>query len=851
MRLTGTVKGSADGLPVENVIVRLVDMQMRMRHYAFTDSLGGYAIAVSDTTGLQGASLAFSCIGYKDQSMAVDWQRWRTAANVELEPSPFQMKEVTVRANPLIMRGDTLRYNLASFLGKGDVSLEDGLRRLPGVEVSESGAISYMGKNISHFYIEGLDMLGGRYSLATRNIPAQLTQSVEVLRNHNDRKIDKDEESDDVAINIRLDKKAKFRPFGQTQLGAGWREDDPLYALGLTAMLFTDKFQTICSAKYSNDRNFASYEMTDHLRRSDVSTLASEVVSRFATGSPPRGEYLYQRNGMATLNAIEKLDTARTVRANIGYTYENRHSSSSVSTTYYAGGAGVSLIEWGNPHTRLHRPTAELNYRCDKPNLFVQNALSFSAQIEKNDNPVTQQTEGQQSEVSQHRSANGFNLSNRFNGSFRIGKHKWNFLSENTLERTPSVRATFALPSEDGTATEPLVQTAQSTTFKTKESTQATLQLSSTLRLSIPLVLDAKYDFIETQRSSDAAANRINGWQVSPSVSSSIDYRSRNKKLYAAASASLRLLSMNYHPRSSDNVSLCNVYLEPTGTLKYTFSPNSDIAFHTQLTHDEGDILDLLTNQVQTDYRSTSAASGIIGKTRQWSSRISYRLALPLQFFTFRTEASWNQGKRNTLSSQYVDGTQLSSSQLFADSHTRSARFSADASKNLISLGSKLQAGGSLYWNSREMLDQANRVTTYGSGFSFYGELTISPIRQLELGYRAVFQKSFMRYSGEHSNTRSLSHNGHISFFPTDVLELRTDFNHIHQQLTTGSFKNFALFDASAQWKISKKVVTKLTLLNLLDTRHYITTHLDGVNTYTYSYDLCGRSAMLTLTLHR
>ena len=92
--------------------------------------------------------------------------------DVQLTPKSIFLKEVNVKANPLRQRGDTLSHNLASFLGKGDVTLEDGLKRLPGVDVSQNGGISYMGKPISQFNIEGMDLLGGKYNLATRNIPA-------------------------------------------------------------------------------------------------------------------------------------------------------------------------------------------------------------------------------------------------------------------------------------------------------------------------------------------------------------------------------------------------------------------------------------------------------------------------------------------------------------------------------------------------------------------------------------------------------------------------------------------------------------------------------------------------------
>ena len=224
-----------------------------------------------------------------------------------------------MKADPLRQRGDTLSHNLASFLGKGDVTLEDGLKRLPGVDVSKSGGISYMGKPISQFNIEGLDMLGGKYNLATRNIPADYVTQVEIVRNHHSRRVEKDVPSNEVSMNIKLSKKAKLKPFGQEEAGIGVAPHsapegatiDPQHGnvspsgdergalralLGLTGMMFTDKFQTICSLKGGNYKGFARADMYDHFGGSGVSTPATSLFGGFDGGAPPQGEYLYQRN---------------------------------------------------------------------------------------------------------------------------------------------------------------------------------------------------------------------------------------------------------------------------------------------------------------------------------------------------------------------------------------------------------------------------------------------------------------------------------------------------------------------------------------------------------------------------
>ena len=90
-----------------------------------------------------------------------------------LKEEKTQLKEAVVSAPVVTRIGDTLRFNLPALVSRGDVSLEDALKKVPGISVAESGEIRYLGRSISNFYVEGLELLGGNYTLATRNLPAE------------------------------------------------------------------------------------------------------------------------------------------------------------------------------------------------------------------------------------------------------------------------------------------------------------------------------------------------------------------------------------------------------------------------------------------------------------------------------------------------------------------------------------------------------------------------------------------------------------------------------------------------------------------------------------------------------
>ncbi|MBR0049274.1 MAG: hypothetical protein IJP74_08160, partial [Prevotella sp.] len=438
MALSPSSEGAGGGLkPVSDVIVKLVSGTKTL---AFTSSnaKGEYSLELKSAPNSE-VTLQFTHISYEKESERMTLRDKFTKLDMILTPKSISLKEVTVKPDPLRQRGDTLTHNLASFLGKGDVTLEDGLKRLPGVDVAQSGAISYMGKPISQFSIEGMDLLGGKYNLATRNIPADYVTNVEIVRNHHSRRVEKDVPSNEVSINIKLSKKAKFKPFGQEEIGIGMQahpsppqgrdvelpnsapisnQTSPpseglgeafVSLLGATGMMFTEKFQTICSLKGGNYKGFARADMTDHFGGSDVTTPATSLFGGFDGGAPPQGEYLYQRNGMSTLNGIHKLDSATTVKVNADYSYHRATHDISQSSTYLSGdGSYVTVSEQTSPLTKVHLPKLTMNYQKNADRVYLSETFVIKGKFEQNEGDVN----ANGSLVEQRRKTSSFEVGN-------------------------------------------------------------------------------------------------------------------------------------------------------------------------------------------------------------------------------------------------------------------------------------------------------------------------------------------------------------------------------------------------------------------------------------------------------
>lgn len=137
------------------------------------------------------------------------------------------MEEVEiVHEIPVRISGDTIIYNSDSFTNGTERKLEDILKKLPGIEVDDEGAVTAQGKPINKLMVEGKDFFEGNTKLGTKNIPADAIDKVEVVKNYNEIAQLKglDDDSANTTLNIKLKEGKKNFWFGDTSVGAGPKE---------------------------------------------------------------------------------------------------------------------------------------------------------------------------------------------------------------------------------------------------------------------------------------------------------------------------------------------------------------------------------------------------------------------------------------------------------------------------------------------------------------------------------------------------------------------------------------------------------------------------------------------------
>ena len=338
--------------------------------YAISDAEGYFTL--KPVGGI--AYIRFSFLGYESQTV-----KYNPAVNkvvVRMKETSFQLREVSVKAERISESGDTLTYSVAGFKQIQDRSIADVIRKMPGLEVKPNGSISYQGKSINHFYIEGLDLMGSQYAQASNNISADKVESVQVLENHQAVKSLRDIEfSDKAALNIVLKDDAKSVWTGLADIGLGWAEksDGFLYENRLMGMNFKKNFQTLLLYKNTNTGTNIADEI---LSLSDLLEYRGEanIISLLDLGGPAfdAERYTFNKSHLLSGNWLWRTGKDSDLRIQASGLFDSEEQLRKSSTTYLDFDGSPIITEDWNVESRRKEAKGEITYTLNKERTYLK-----------------------------------------------------------------------------------------------------------------------------------------------------------------------------------------------------------------------------------------------------------------------------------------------------------------------------------------------------------------------------------------------------------------------------------------------------------------------------------------------
>jgi Outer membrane protein beta-barrel family len=220
----GTVTDSTSGQVLEEATLslfklpkpELVGTKRSDTAFAFSIPGKGNYVLVTSYQGYRTDSMRFS-VKAKDSSALL--------VSVMLVPEESALLQVVVQARipPAIVRSDTIAFNAGAYPSPPNSTVEDLLRKLPGVEIDKDGNVTMQGQKVDKITINGKDFFLNDLRNATQNLPADLVAQVEVFdtRSEKAKMTGIKGDSKTKTINLKLKKKEPQGFFGKLYGGLG------------------------------------------------------------------------------------------------------------------------------------------------------------------------------------------------------------------------------------------------------------------------------------------------------------------------------------------------------------------------------------------------------------------------------------------------------------------------------------------------------------------------------------------------------------------------------------------------------------------------------------------------------
>ena len=147
---------------------------------------------------------------------------------IKLEAGSTRLNELTITAGkaPVTVKHDTIEFNAPSFKTQPNANVEDLLKKMPGFDVKPDGKVIAQGEEVKKITVEGKPFFGNDPTLATRNLPADAINKVQLYNRKSDQSLFTgiDDGQRKKAINLELKEDRKNGFFGTAMGGAGTEE---------------------------------------------------------------------------------------------------------------------------------------------------------------------------------------------------------------------------------------------------------------------------------------------------------------------------------------------------------------------------------------------------------------------------------------------------------------------------------------------------------------------------------------------------------------------------------------------------------------------------------------------------
>ena len=234
--------------PLSNILISLLSMDRTTISYQYTNVLGEFKFILNDNQAP--IFLKISSLFYEESEFEIDLKEKKTVVFV-LKQKLTELEEVVIATTKI--NNDTINLGIHNYKINNIESVENTLKKIPGISIDSDGRIKYWNKEIEKTLIDGDDLANEQYTFISKDLRSEVVEDIQVLKNFEENTVfKKTRKSDKIALNLKIKEEFKNIWFGNVSMGYGKGTDSDNEFKGDVNMgLIKKKIKFLNSLKYS------------------------------------------------------------------------------------------------------------------------------------------------------------------------------------------------------------------------------------------------------------------------------------------------------------------------------------------------------------------------------------------------------------------------------------------------------------------------------------------------------------------------------------------------------------------------------------------------------------------------
>lgn len=842
--ISGYIYEYPDSVAIENVLCRLISSKnSSLNEFSFSDENGKFYIQALDKDN---DSVRFSLLGYQEQTIPVSVLLKNHV--VILKPAENILREVIVTAPHIREKGDTLVYNINKFISQNDKYIADILKKLPGITVNRNGSINYQGEAINKFYIEGRDLLGGNYSLASNNLNVDAVGTVEIIEhNQHIRSLNGVEQSNRAAINIKLKNKYLVKPFGEVNLGYGTKS---IYNGNITASFLSKKTQAIACVKTNNTGENIISDLDNKLDVNSILTYIppyENVLNNVSFQTPPLpiNRYRFNKTTVVSGNLLVPVSASSELKLNVVYGLDKDYPTYSIKRSLMLGDDKIlSLFENTNGKSSVNKLKASATYEINSSSLYLKDEVEFMSCDNTTKAAMLTNTDSIESKTG----ISPLNFENRLNLIYRTKS-----------DQIVSFQSSIHLCTADEYMSNlyQALQDSIQTTYENKKIVTKNVIGSSFPILNSRLGIQAAFNYSKYNYDTHSKLSPIyinNGFDTIPQsaisnyskyefgILPSINFRWFNNAINLTLNGNTWLYSLS----KNDLENKKRVAFLPSISSTFKFSHKFEGRIFLNRTFDYIGGINQFDFPFIRSYRSIYIPSSDINYRVGYSSSLNLKFRDILNLIFGNFSVIYKRTKNNYTPYAYNTEEWSITTTSNKESNSSMLRLQADLSKTFSSIKTSITLTPIYTKNITELLQQDIFTNNIYNIYEFNFRLSNNKLNWLYTD--CSFNIKLMNNKNKLKTTKplmDLCSKIDLFFYPLKDLTINI-YGELINMKRENRFDNHFFLDSAVSYDF-KRLKFKFDVKNILNIRSYTISEFSSVNEYIQNFPLRGREFMLSI----